>query len=148
MPAMKVTSAQINEIAQMLDCGLNAYINRETLEMDFIPDMDRLDETELWEEHYIKVTEEWNSFVIEPMQSWDSFKIMEKFVDEIPDEILQQNLIKILSRKSPFANFKAEIDDSDYRQQWFDFKQKMYEEYVMTQLEIEKIPFEGLSLDE
>ncbi len=148
MPAMKVTSAQINEIAQMLDCGLNAYINRETLEMDFIPYMDRLDETELWEEHYIKVTEEWNSFVIEPMQSWDSFKIMEKFVDEIPDEILQQNLIKILSRKSPFANFKAEIDDSDYRQQWFDFKQKMYEEYVMTQLEIEKIPFEGLSLDE
>ncbi len=145
---MKITSAQINEIAQMLDCGLNTYINRETLEMDFIPDMDRLDDTELWEEPYNKVTEEWNSLVIEPMQSWESFKIMEKFIDEIPDENLQQNLIKILGRKSPFANFKDEIDESDYRQQWFDFKQKMYEEYVMTQLEVEKIPFEGHPMDE
>jgi len=132
----------------MLDCGMNAYINRETMEMDFIPDMDRLDDTELWEEHYIKVTEDWNSLVIEPMQSRESFKIMEKFIDEIPDENLQQNLIKILGRKSPFANFKDEIDYSDYRQQWFDFKQKMYEEYVMTQLEVEKIPFEGQSIDE
>jgi hypothetical protein len=73
---------------------------------------------------------------------------MEKFIDEIPDENLQQNLIKILGRKSPFANFKDEIDESDYRQQWFDFKQKMYEDYVMVQLNIEKLPFEGHPMDE
>lgn len=139
---MKVTSAQINEIAQMLDCGLNAYINRETLEMDFIPDMDRLDDTELWEEHYIKVTEEWNSLVIEPMKSWESFKIMENFIYELPDKKFQQNLIEILNRKRPFAHFKAAIDNSDYRQQWFDFKEKMYEEYVKQQLEAEHIEFE------
>lgn len=139
---MKVTSAQINEIAQMLDCGLNAYINRKTLEMDFIPDMDRLDDTELWEEHYIKVTEEWNSLVIEPMKSWESFKIMENFIYELPDKKFQQNLIEILNRKRPFAHFKAAIDNSDYRQQWFDFKEKMYEEYVKQQLEAEHIEFE------
>ena len=83
---MKVTSAQINEIAQMLDCGLNAYINRETLEMDFIPDLDDFGDSELWEELHNKVTEEWNSLVIEPMETWKSFKIMENFIYELPEK--------------------------------------------------------------
>ncbi|HPB03038.1 MAG: UPF0158 family protein [Bacteroidales bacterium] len=139
---MKVTSAQINEIAQMLEGGMFVYINRETFEMEFIPDLDDFGDSELWEELHNKVTEEWNSLVIEPMETWESFKIMENFIYELPDKKFQQNLIEILNRKRPFAHFKAAIDNSDYRQQWFDFKEKMYEEYVKQQLEAEHIEFE------
>ncbi len=145
---MKITSAQINEIAQMLEGGMYVYINRETLEMEFIPDLDNFGDLEPWEELHNKVTEEWDSLVIEPMETWESFKIMENFIYEIPDKNFQQNLVGILNRKRPFAHFKAAIDNSDYRQQWFDFKGKMHEEYVMAQLEVEKIPVEGQSIDE
>jgi len=37
------------------------------------------------------------------------------FLQIIADEKLQKDLFKILNRKSPFANFKAEVETSDYR---------------------------------
>lgn len=53
------------------------------------------------------------------------------------DERLKEDLIKISNRKSPFANFKAEIESSAYREEWFSFRTKKYEEYVKEQLELE-----------
>ena len=64
------------------------------------------------------------------MESHDSIKIMENFVDEVNDIMLQEKLINALNRKKPFANFKYLIEDSDYRQQWFEFRQAQYELYV------------------
>lgn len=58
------------------------------------------------------------------MKSRQAFQIMEDFIEGIPDENLNVNLIKILNRRSPFANFKMEIESSIYRQKWFDFKDK------------------------
>jgi hypothetical protein len=55
---------------------------------------------------------------------------------------LKINLIEILDRKRPFANFKARIESSSYRQIWFDFKDKKYIEYVIKQLEINNIKIE------
>ncbi|MBN1181101.1 MAG: hypothetical protein JXB49_02360 [Bacteroidales bacterium] len=51
-------------------------------------------------------------------------------------------MIKILNRKSPFANFKAEIESSAYRKEWFAFRTKRHEEYVKEQLDIEDIEYE------
>ncbi|GBD89199.1 hypothetical protein BMS3Abin03_03149 [bacterium BMS3Abin03] len=48
--------------------------------------------------------------------------------------MMKENLFKILNRRSPFANFKAEIDESDYRERWFEFRDKKYEEYVREEL--------------
>ena len=56
---------------------------------------------------------------------------MEEFIDTVDDEQLKQKLIYALNRNKPFRNFKYEIDYSDeYRQRWFDFKNRKYFEWV------------------
>jgi hypothetical protein len=135
---MKVTSEKINEIAQELEAGMKVYINRETLEIKSVLDWEDTSDNEFWEEETEEVFNEWSDFiVISKMESWEAFKVMEEFVDFIEDEHFSESLIKILSRKSPFANFKAEVESSPYRQDWFDFKLSKYEDYVREHLEIE-----------
>jgi len=140
---MKLTAKQINEIAQELESGMKVYINKETLEFQSVLDWDDMSTPEPWEEIMEKIENEWKYVVIlEKLESRDSFRIMEDFVYEIDDQKLKEDLIKILSRKSPFANFKDEIDSSAYRQMWFDFRTKKYEDYVREQLDIENIEYE------
>jgi hypothetical protein len=60
---------------------------------------------------------------------------MERFVSQIADEQFQAELENILERKKPFQNFKNRIDNSDFRQKWFDFKTNELEKNVVKQLE-------------
>ena len=71
---------------------------------------------------------------IEVLENFESFKIMEHFVYQISDKQFQADLENILEQKKPFQNFKNRIDNSDYRQNWFDFKQIELEKIVETQL--------------
>ena len=59
---------------------------------------------------------------------------MERFVSQIADKQFQAELENILERKKPFQNFKNKIDNSNYRQNWFDFKTIELEKIVETQL--------------
>jgi len=140
---MKLTAKQINEIAQELEAGMKVFLNRETLEYKSVLDWDDMVDPEIWEEEIEKIENEWTDYiVINKMESRDAFRVMEDFVDEIDDQRLKEDLIKILSRKSPFANFKAEIESSEYRKKWFAFRIKCYEDYVKEQLKDENIEFE------
>jgi hypothetical protein len=140
---MKVTSKQINEIAQYLETGMKVYLNKETLEFESILDWDDMTDPEPWDEIIRKIENEWRDVMIfEKFESRDAFQIMEDFVYEIDDLKLKEDLIKILNRKSPFANFKAEIESSAYRQKWFDFRTMKHEEYVKRQLADESIEYE------
>ena len=135
---MKITSEKINEIAQELEAGMKVYLNRETLEIKPILDWEDISDNEIWEEEVEDILKEWSSYlVISKMESWEAFRVMEEFADSVDDEVFREGLIKILNRKSPFANFKAEVESSPYRQNWFDFRLKKYEEYVKEHLEIE-----------
>jgi hypothetical protein len=140
---MKVTSKQINEIAQSLETGMKVYLNKETLEFESILDWDIMIDPEPWGEIVRKIENEWRDVMIfEKFESRDAFQIMEDFVDEIDDLKLKEDLIKILNRKSPFAYFKAEIESSAYRQKWFDFRTMKHEEHVKSQLADESIEYE------
>lgn len=140
---MKVTSKQINEIAQDLETGMKVYLNKETLEFESVLDWDDMTDPEPWDEIMEKIDNEWTDVVIfEKFESREAFKIMEDFVDEIDDQKLKEDLIKILNRKSPFANFKDEIESSAYRQKWFDFRTLKHEEYVKRLLDNENIEYE------
>jgi hypothetical protein len=136
---MKASSKQINEIAQELEAGMKVYINKETLEIKSILDWeDSYSDTEIWDEDLKYIEENWSSYyIIEKMESWEAFRIMEEFAEALDDEEMSNELFKILGRKSPFANFKDEIESSPYRQNWFDFRLKRYEDYVRVQLEVE-----------
>jgi hypothetical protein len=140
---MRLTSKQINEIAQDLEAGFKVYLNKETLEFEAVLDWDEMTDSGLWEEIMKKIENEWtNVMLFEKFESREAFQKMEDFLDEIDDKKLREDLIKILNRKSPFANFKYEIETSTYRQQWFDFRTMKHEEYVRQQLDLENIEYE------
>jgi hypothetical protein len=140
---MKITSKQINEIAQELEAGMKVFINRETLEFQTVLDWDEMYDPEPWDKSIETIEKEWpDAIALEKMESRDAFRVMAAFVDEIEDSKFREDLIKILNRKSPFANFKIEVETSEYRQLWFDFRTKKYEEYVREQLGFEDIECE------
>ena len=69
------------------------------------------------------------------MKSKEAFRVMENFIREIHDVDLQQNLVRILERKRPFAYFKEVVESSQYRENWFDYRSKATRNYVKDQLE-------------
>ena len=97
---MKITTKQINDMAQELEAGMKIFINKDTLEYRTILDWDDLMDPEPWEEEMEQIESEWSNYaVIEKMNSSEAFKIMEDFVDEVKDSKLKEDLIKILNRK-------------------------------------------------
>jgi Uncharacterised protein family (UPF0158) len=69
------------------------------------------------------------------MESRDSFMVMEDLSEKVNDIVLQEKLFNALNRKHPFREFKFVIDNSgEYRNAWFDFKNKRYFEWVENQL--------------
>jgi len=140
---MKLTAKDINSIAQYLMGGLKVFINRETLEYKSVLDWDDLNESEFWDDETKKIENEWSDYIlISKMESHDAFRVMEDFFYEITDQHLKENIIKILNRKSPFANFKAEVESSSHRQKWFEFRTMKYEEYIKDQLDIDGIEYD------
>jgi len=141
---MKINATQIHDISQELQSGLQTYINTETYEIVFLVDPnDPYVDSPVWEEELEKIETEWAKYiVIKPMASWEAYKIMEDFVNEIENGALKISLLKALVRKRPFAHFKAIVETSEYRQMWFDFRDRKYEEYVVNQLKEEGLEIE------
>lgn len=127
----------VSEIADNLLAGLVCFLNPDTLEIEFLPKNLAYDPEEFemvtgetWESAGIK-HENWQKCIeVEPMESFDSFKVMEYFIDELNNEKMQEKLVKALNKPKPFANFRNVVENSDYRQQWFEFRQKQWEYYV------------------
>jgi len=139
---IKLTEAQIDNIAQEVEIGMVCYIHKETGEMVSFPDEMRGNEPEeeFWGEDMAKVEENYDSYVrVEGMHSSDAYKVMERFAETVEDEALGRRLIRALNRRGPFQNFKYEIDESgEYRQKWFDFKSQETINWVKEQLFIDE----------
>jgi antirestriction protein ArdC len=129
----------VSEIAQELDCGNDCYYNPKTDEIVSIPNFGQISDEDEFRETFSaelkKVNKNKTEFIkIEVLESYESFKIMERFIDQIADAEFKTNLENILQRKKPFQNFKNSIDNSDFRQKWFDFKKIELEKIVETEL--------------
>jgi 5'-deoxynucleotidase YfbR-like HD superfamily hydrolase len=131
------TKEQVKEIAEQLDCGFRAFYHKQSDELVFVPDMDKyfdIDKT-AWKEEFAKLRKRSAFQEIEAMKSSDSFNVMEDFAEQVNDTKLQEKLFNALNRKHPFREFKFVIDNSgEYRNTWFDFKNKRYLEWVENQL--------------
>ena len=134
----------VAKIAESIDAGEVCYLNPDTLELEeiykeFLVDPEEYESMtgESYESLGLKHDEWDNCFTFEPLDSHDSFRIMEGFTEKMEDQKFQNQLINALNRRKPFANFKFLIDNSDYRQDWFDFKNQWLREYVWEQLERE-----------
>lgn len=131
----------IAEIAGTISMGMLCYVDKKTQELGFIPDMDKYYgvDTEEWEEDIEKFTTNPDAYWrFEQMSSREAFKIMEDFADQLDNDRLRNRLSRVLNKRKPFQNFKYEIDNSgEYRQQWFDFRQKRDEAYVRELMEMQ-----------
>jgi hypothetical protein len=128
----------IKSIAEEIDMGMICFLNTDTLEIESVlgESYNAYEDDDLYQEIYDKIDNWANLIRIEPPQSWESFKIMEDFIETcIPDDdSVKKRLWDAISKRKPFQNFKFIIDDSRYRQCWFDFKQSKLEQFVLEQL--------------
>jgi hypothetical protein len=130
---------KIKEIAEQLDCGFRCFINKHNSQLIFIPDTTKyLDiDTEVWETEMNELDANFGDYLeIEQLESRDSFLIMEEFIETLDDSNkLKKQLWDGLNRPKPFRQFKYLIDNSGiYRQQWFDFKNRKMQEWVVDKL--------------
>lgn len=141
----------VNEIAQYMDMGMICYLNPETVKLSFIPqelfyDIEGSDDVEeikrqLDNVHGWQIVEflDWdNPIEFEPFTSNQFFRIMEKFTHNLSnDEKLRPRLINALQNRKPFANFGNIINNSDLREEWFEFKREYLDNLVAEDLLME-----------
>jgi hypothetical protein len=131
---MNLSKEKLKDIAGDLQLGLKCFIHQKTGELVSIVDPDQIDDDdELWKEEIEKVKDK-NFIEIEPMTSTESFEVMEDFVNTLDEGPTKIRLETALEGKKPFANFKFQIDNSEYRQSWFAFKDEKYIEWLADQL--------------
>jgi hypothetical protein len=131
----------IKEIAESIDSGLVCFLNLDTAETEEFP-QEMLEDPEEFEAMTgqsfdglnFKHTNWENCVSFEPLESFESFEIMREFTDLLEDKWLKDKLNIALNSKKPFANFKATINNSDSRQNWFDFKKQFMENHVKEML--------------
>lgn len=134
----------VPKIAEIIDSGFICFLNRGTLEIEevsktLVEDPDEFEALtgESAESLNLKYTEWENYLTFEPLESHESFQIMEEFVENLEDKKLKGELFNALKQRKPFANFKFIIDNSRYRQDWFDFKKQWMENHVRALLLID-----------
>ena len=155
---MKLSEEQIEKIAELIDAGFTCHINPDTGEIEetrdygddfnYIDDEDDEDYEEFmedmpdWQKEVRKEIKEqtaridsWDRcIVIEQPDSSEAFRFMEDFIEEIIPESEQKMYRKALQWKSPFSNFNNLIHDSEYLDNWHEFKKKKLMEYVREEL--------------
>lgn len=132
------TTNNIKEIAEHLDCGFRAFINKTTGLLLFVPDEKYLIGIDLdpWNEELEQLENNFTDYYeIDIWTSNEAFEIMSEFADQVSNNKLQTRLFDSLRKNKPFREFKFVIDNSgDFRQQWFDFKNKWQQDFVTRQL--------------
>jgi len=133
---MQPTEAHIKEIAEELDCGMVCFFHKPTGTIEHYPDPDNMYfEISDWQEIIDKIDSDLSNFQkFEKMDSQQGFRVMENFTNSVSDEGFRKHLINQLSQRKPFSKFKRAVDNSDYRQEWFDFKARAYILWVREQM--------------
>ncbi len=131
----------IYQIVQELDCGLECYVNLTTQEIISIPNQRQfggdIDAEEGFEEQFKQIERQEKDLLhIEPLESFESFKIMERFAAQVDNAFFKARLEEILGNRKPFQNFKYAIDNSDFRQDWFSFKQAEQERIIEHRIQV------------
>ncbi|MGM0573392.1 MAG: UPF0158 family protein [Bacteroidota bacterium] len=142
---MKLTEQQVTEISENLQLGFTACINLDTGEVKYVVDENTFpDAREMYQEEFEEI-DEWESIAeLTEMPSYEAFRIMEDFAYRVDDDF-HEELLDALQRRRPFANFKELVEASGYREEWFEYKDQRYIDYVEKALRDEEVEFESKS---
>jgi hypothetical protein len=133
----ETTTETIKEIAEQLDCGFRAFVHKTTGKLLFVPNESEFQiDSEGWDEELELLANNFTDYYeIEKWTSGEAFEVMVGFTEQSTNKQLQGRLISALNMKKPFREFKFVIENSgDFRQQWFDFKNKWQYDFVERQL--------------
>ena len=158
----KFSKEQIRKIAGEVDEGsFTCHINGETGEVVFLMgdellehsggrldedgEMSSDDDLADWQEEALAEykadkakVDSWgdeHTILIEKPTSRDDFKVMQAFVEKcVPEGRVKEDLEEVLLRSKPFRNFSAIVENSKFREAWFDFKQEALEDYVRERI--------------
>ncbi|MDA3892206.1 MAG: UPF0158 family protein [Salinivirgaceae bacterium] len=141
----------IKEIAGLIDCGLICHLNLLTMQLKYYSKEEEYEDfpSEIVDDVLLiieKDSEDWMQ--IDPLESGESYRIMEDFAYQMEDEKFQVDLFNALNKSKPFRNFKWLIDNSDYRQNWFDFKAKKLFSHVKLLIALKLSPDGIVELNE
>ncbi len=133
----------IKGLVQDLEAGFAIYVNKDTGELKTILDHgDYYDLTgnDYWEKEMEEIENEWpNLAVVHPPASHESFEYMETFVNKVDEKGFRAELINTLNKRRPFATFKALVESSKYREEWFLHRSSWHYNYLVTQLSYDGI---------
>ncbi len=133
-----LTEKQINEIAEMLDCGFRGYWHKQNGELLFVRDseFDSFEDGDMVDEDLEKLNKNPDDYIeIDKPESSDNFKMMENFAKQLEgDDKLKSELFTALKMRKPFREFKWVIDNSGiHRQEWFEYKSAEMKKWVIEQ---------------
>lgn len=128
----------IKEIAELIDCGHRCFLHTEQALVEYYPkDIDLFyGESNPWQDIIDKVAGDQEHYIqIEQMSSFQSFQVMEDFVAKKVDSLnFRSSLEETLRKPGPFRHFKYQVEQSAYREAWFDFKNQCNIDWVKLQL--------------
>lgn len=133
---MKLSDQEIQEITFQLQIGMIVSIHKITKEKLIYPDPISYPQGEFEEfDRMIETVE--NSpedyYTFRAMPSREAYQVMENFAETVEDPIAKGRFYERLSLRKPFANFKALVENSPYREDWFTFRDAAYQDFVRKQ---------------
>lgn len=139
MKTINLKENQIKELSEELSMGAKCFYNFSTGEIKvFYPDESGEFRDFYEEEEALKYEEIMENselyYEFEPMTSRESFQIMEDFVETLSDIGFANRLVYALSHSKPFSHFNDIIENSKYRQDWFNFRDENQKDWVKKQV--------------
>jgi len=133
---MTISDEQIEEIAEILECGEICFYHLPTGILEHHPDPENpYFEPEQWKQTIDKIQADQKNYKrVEMMDSRQAFQVMENFANSLNDINFKNSLIELLLERKPFSKFKMMVENSNHRQDWFDFKRLANINWVTKQL--------------
>ncbi|MFA6618215.1 MAG: hypothetical protein WCT23_03995 [Candidatus Neomarinimicrobiota bacterium] len=140
---MKLTKKEVKDIAEWLSADLEVFINLDDNTIKYLipeDDMDYYETENPWAKDMAEIKSWENCLKLEPLESWQCFRFMENFIETLDDHQMQARLEIALQKRHPFSNFKHAVDNSEYRQAWFEYRDEQYLQAVIKNLPLELMP--------
>lgn len=136
---MNFSNKHIKELADNIDMECLCFLHKTNGEIESYPKDLFLeyfdDDDNPWRDVLDKIDENIEDYIkIEPMESNRSFRVMADFSEQLENEQFQEKLFRVLNKSKPFRNFNYLIHDSDYREDWFAFKESENMKWVREQI--------------
>lgn len=133
---VKLSENTVREIADWLQGGLECWVHKVEGTMLFLPNRhDPYFDPDLWEEAFEDVHGREDEYLVfETMDSSHSYRIMQEFTHSLDAGKLKCELETALGRTKPFKRFREALENSDFKESWYNYKFEAHMDWVKSQV--------------